>query len=74
LPAGKGKVIIAHSYNEGLARSPIANVQVFECDGRTQCVDMTSCDEATYFLDNCPNVKMDGDGDGVPCESQWCGN
>nr|WP_256386924.1 MULTISPECIES: excalibur calcium-binding domain-containing protein [Microcystis] len=22
---------------------------------------------------NCPNVKMDGDDDGVPCESQWCG-
>jgi hypothetical protein len=34
---------------------------------------MTSCAEATFFLRNCPNVKMDGDGDGVPCESQWCG-
>jgi hypothetical protein len=35
---------------------------------------MTSCDEAGYFLRNCPNVEMDGDGDGVPCEKQWCGN
>jgi hypothetical protein len=34
---------------------------------------MTSCAEAMYFLKNCPDVKMDGEGDGVPCEKQWCG-
>jgi cold shock CspA family protein len=45
----------------------------FQCDGRTHCSQMTSCDEATFFLKNCPNVKMDGNGDGVPCEQQWCG-
>ncbi len=28
--------------------------------------------EATFFINNCPNTKMDGDNDGVPCESQWC--
>jgi len=44
----------------------------FHCDGRTHCSQMTSCDEATYFIRNCPNTQMDGDGDGVPCESQWC--
>ncbi|WP_140305088.1 excalibur calcium-binding domain-containing protein, partial [Vibrio parahaemolyticus] len=22
----------------------------------------------------CPNVKIDGDNDGIPCESQFCGN
>ncbi len=42
------------------------------CDGRTYCSQMTSCAEATFFLKNCPNVKMDGDHDGVPCEQQWC--
>ena len=45
----------------------------FQCDGRTHCSQMTSCDEATYFIENCPNTRIDGDGDGVPCESQWCG-
>ena len=45
----------------------------FSCDGRTHCSDMTSCAEAKFFIQNCPNTKMDGDGDGVPCESQWCG-
>ncbi len=33
---------------------------------------MTSCKEARFYLKNCPNVKIDGNNDGVPCESQWC--
>jgi hypothetical protein len=45
----------------------------YHCDGRTLCSQMASCEEATYFLRNCPDVKMDGDDDGVPCEKQWCG-
>jgi cold shock CspA family protein len=44
----------------------------FSCDGRTRCSQMTSCDEATYFLEHCPGASMDGDGDGIPCEDQWC--
>jgi len=44
----------------------------FRCDGRTHCSQMTSCDEAKFFLRNCPGTQMDGDGDGVPCEQQWC--
>lgn len=44
----------------------------FTCDGRQHCSQMTSCEEAKYFLRNCPNTKMDGDGDGIPCERQWC--
>jgi hypothetical protein len=45
----------------------------YRCDGRTHCSQMTSCEEATFFLQNCASVEMDGDGDGVPCEKQWCG-
>jgi hypothetical protein len=47
---------------------------VFTCDGRTHCSQMTSCAEAEYFLKHCPGVEMDGNNDGEPCESQWCGN
>lgn len=43
-----------------------------KCDGRKYCSQMTSCAEAKNFLRNCPGMKMDGDNDGVPCESQWC--
>jgi hypothetical protein len=69
-------------YSEGaLAAKPVPAArateegvsQPFSCDGRTHCSQMSSCAEATYFLDNCPGVEMDGDGDGVACESQWCG-
>jgi endonuclease YncB( thermonuclease family) len=42
------------------------------CDGRQVCSQMTSCAEATWFLKNCPGVKMDGNRDGIPCETQWC--
>jgi Excalibur calcium-binding domain/Domain of unknown function (DUF4124) len=44
----------------------------FRCDGRIHCSKMNSCAEAKFFLSNCPGVKMDGDGDGIPCEEQWC--
>jgi len=48
------------------------SVSRFKCDGRTFCSQMTSCDEAKFFLNNCPNTKMDGNNDGIPCEEQWC--
>ncbi len=44
----------------------------FQCDGRQHCSEMTSCREAKLFLKNCPGMKMDGDGDGIPCEQQLC--
>lgn len=44
----------------------------FSCDGRVHCSQMTSCEEAMYFLKHCPGVQMDGNNDGEPCEQQWC--
>jgi cold shock CspA family protein len=44
----------------------------FKCDGRSMCSQMTSCREDTLFLQNCPGMQMDGNGDGIPCEQQWC--
>ena len=51
----------------------IAPTPRFACQGKQYCSQMTSCAEATFYLKNCPDVKIDGDGDGVPCEEQWCG-
>jgi hypothetical protein len=51
---------------------PASAASPYSCDGRTMCSQMTSCAEATYFIRNCPNTQMDGDSDGVPCESQFC--
>ena len=46
----------------------------FKCEGKTRCNQMTSCDEAMYYLNHCPGTVTDGDGDGRPCEDQWCGH
>jgi hypothetical protein len=54
-----------------LPQAPVANTN-YRCDGRTYCSQMTSCEEATWFLKNCPGTKMDGNNDGIPCEKQWC--
>ena len=48
------------------------SVAAWRCDGRTRCAQMNSCEEATWFLQHCPGVQMDGNRDGVPCERQWC--
>ncbi|USD36564.1 cold shock domain-containing protein [Ferrimonas sp. SCSIO 43195] len=52
--------------------SPEAATDTFRCEGKQHCSQMNSCAEATFYLNHCPNQLTDGDGDGVPCESQWC--
>jgi len=47
--------------------------QQYHCAGKVHCSEMDSCEEARYYLRNCPNIKIDGDGDGMPCEQQ-CGH
>ena len=56
----------------GLTPAPTTRLGRFSCDRRQHCSQMNSCEEAKYFLAHCPGVKMDGDGDGIPCEEQWC--
>lgn len=51
--------------------SPRNSVSQYHCDGRIHCSEMKSYDEAVFFINNCPGTKMDGDGDGIPCESQF---
>jgi len=55
-----------------VAVAPVPAAVSARCDGRKRCSQMRSCEEATWFLKNCPGMEMDGDGDGVPCERQWC--
>lgn len=44
----------------------------FQCEGKTRCSEMRSCEEARFYLQSCPGVKMDGDHDGEPCEKGPC--
>jgi hypothetical protein len=54
------------------AAAPQIRAPAFQCDGRKHCSQMSSCSEAKLFLNNCPEMEMDGDGDAEPCEQQWC--
>ena len=67
-----GKAITPSSPSSNQSAVSNSNQARFKCDGRIYCSQMTSCEEATYFLKNCPGTKMDGNNDGVPCEKQWC--
>lgn len=51
----------------------VAPVQKYSCEGKVHCSEMISCEEALFYLQNCPGTKMDGDGDGKPCEDR-CGH
>jgi cold shock CspA family protein len=46
----------------------------YSCQGKTYCSQMYSCEDAQFYQDHCSGTTMDGDGDGVPCEDQWCGH
>ncbi len=48
--------------------NPASNKPQFRCDGRRYCSEMTSRAEADFFLQHCPDIAMDGDLDGIPCE------
>lgn len=60
----------ASSSRPAPVRSSTQSSPGFVCDGRQHCSQMSSCAEAEYFLRHCPDTKMDGDGDGEPCERQ----
>jgi hypothetical protein len=49
------------------------DISKFSCDNRIHCSQMRSCEEAIFFIKNCSGTKMDGDRDGIPCESELCG-
>ncbi len=43
-----------------------------QCAGKPRCGDLRSCDDAYFYLPWCALHRLDGDGDGVPCE-RLCG-
>lgn len=43
--------------------------QGFTCIGKTTCGEMTSCEEAYFYLNICGVSGLDRDKDGIPCES-----
>lgn len=80
IPLGMVVALGAYGYNAYTQRATPQTAQTvqssvaaapshFHCDGRQHCSQMRTRAEAEYFLSNCPDTKMDGDDDGIPCEN-----
>ncbi|WP_281360258.1 excalibur calcium-binding domain-containing protein [Pelistega europaea] len=42
----------------------------YHCDeGRKYCKEMSSCEEAKFYLNRCGMTRLDRDRDGIPCEN-----
>ena len=53
-----------------VARSPVDQPEPsFACGTKTYCREMASCEEAYFYLQQCALTRLDGDGDGMPCEA-----
>ena len=64
-PASIDKLV---SHRDALRENP-----TFRCEPhKTYCSEMRSCAEAYFHQERCGGTEMDGDGDGIPCEQQWC--
>jgi hypothetical protein len=56
-----------------VAASRNASPAGFSCAGKHLCRQMQSCEEARFYLETCGVASLDGDNDGVPCET-ICGS
>ena len=50
------------------APTSAASSSGFTCAGKRRCGEMTSCEEAKFYLTSCGVRSLDGNHDGVPCE------
>jgi endonuclease YncB( thermonuclease family) len=64
--AGRGKTVTEKPMETPrIARSQTATM----CESKRTCGEMTSCDEARFYLSECGLSRLDGNHDGIPCES-----
>lgn len=49
--------------------APSADSGAFACGHKRTCKAMTGCAEARFYLTVCGLSRLDGDGDGMPCEA-----
>jgi hypothetical protein len=74
---GSGKASIAVRFTPHSSRSDVSGTlsdtgSAGRCGVKWKCGQMSSCAEATFQLRSCGLTRLDGDGDGVPCE-KICG-
>jgi hypothetical protein len=65
---GRALLILAFLVSGPLGQA----VEAAECGSKFLCADMADCAEATFYLSECGLERLDGDNDGIPCET-LCG-
>lgn len=56
------------SHNVSTPKPKTTSAGEFQCSGKRTCKEMSSCAEALFYLNQCGVSRLDGDGDGTPCE------
>ncbi|WP_208281645.1 cold shock domain-containing protein [Massilia oculi] len=71
--SNQDSTISASVYKIVLARDALRPHPEFQCTReKNSCSKMASCAEALFHQERCQVPELDGDGDGIPCEQQWC--
>lgn len=52
-----------------VAPAPVRRQSTGRCGTKRYCREMVDCAEANFYLEKCGVSRLDGDSDGVPCES-----
>ncbi len=78
-----GRTRAAYEHNSRASRTPTylepsssnavplmpsaSGTPAFTCGGKRYCREMSSCEEAIFYLQRCGLKRLDGNGDGIPC-------
>ena len=56
-----------------VALDPVLRPSAGQDCSKKRCAEMSTCEEAKYYLAHCHVQTLDGDGDGIPCENLCAG-
>ena len=56
-------------WRRGKREMSVKEVATFTCGTKRYCNQMANCNEAVFYLKKCGLSRLDGDKDGIPCES-----
>ena len=70
-PTAQMSQVNSSAVDEQQDDNPDVAASQFSQTGELIACEMGSYEEAKFFLDNCPNTKLDGNHDGEPCEAQF---
>ena len=66
---GRGSASMRPTIRDRVAPSTAVARGSGACSGKPRCGQMADCAEALFYLRRCGADRLDGDGDGVPCEA-----